>query len=134
MAILTALEPAIVNVGTMVMIELDKEKIAQVCLDAQTSDRVSFALQQNGFPIIRSISVQNSGQVPIIDSVLEISASPQFIHPTILPLSEIELGDSILIDAVELNLDYNYLESLSESIHSTLTACISQGGRMLAQG
>lgn len=117
------------------MIELEKniKAMEQVCLDAQTSDRISFALQQNGFPIIRSIAIQNSGQIPITDSALEISAASQFMHPTIIPLGEIGPGSSILIDSIETDLDYGYLESLSESLHSSLHARISQNGRMIVE-
>lgn len=89
------------------MINLEKGHIAQICLDAQACGRVSFALQQNGFPIIRAVSVHNSGIFTLADSTLEISAAPQFMQPLALQLAEVGPSESetILIDNIEPGLD-----------------------------
>lgn len=115
------------------MINLEKRQKVHTCIDAQIASRVSFALQQNGFSVIRSVSVQNRGSAPLIDSELEISFSPQFMFSLKFPLAEIGPGASVLIDSIEPEPDYIYLESLVESVQGVITLQLRQNGRHISE-
>lgn len=115
------------------MIDLEKGHKPQILLDARIGERISLALQQNGFPIIRSISIHNFTRLALDDATLEISASPGFMAPVSIPLACLPAGELIHVEPVDVNLDYGYLEGLEEAKNARLTARVRQQSRTLAE-
>ncbi len=46
------------------------------------TSRVTFATQQNSVPIIRDLSVANTGAEPLEDLILEMTSAPGFLRVT----------------------------------------------------
>ena len=104
-----------------------------ISLRADTSQRVSFALQQNGFPVIRDVIIKNDGEFSLSNILLNISASPQFFKPYSCSLPDIHGCASYTVDAITLAIEHGQLARLVESEKGTLTIRLVHGEKTLVE-
>lgn len=104
-----------------------------ISIHAQLSPKISFSLQQNGFPIIQSISISNTGEKPLHDLQLHLNASPHFFETYSCFLPTISPQTTYLIETIELTIDYGQLAQLVESEKGTLTIRLEQETTLLIE-
>lgn len=104
-----------------------------ISLRADTSQRVSFALQQNGFPVIRDVIIKNDGEFSLSNARLDVSASPQFFKPYSCLLPDIHGYASYTVDTLNLTIEHGQLARLVESEKGTLTIRLVHGEKILTE-
>lgn len=104
-----------------------------ISLRADTSQRVSFSLQQNGFPVIRDVLIKNDGEFSLSNLRLDVSASPQFFKPYSCSLPDIHGCASYTVDTINLAIEHGQLARLVESEKGTLSIRLAHGEKVLAE-
>lgn len=102
----------------------------QVRLDINALPVMNYALQQNGIPIIKSISIENKSEKSLENVELRISSEPEICFPftkhvEIVPgLTIFELSD------VDLELNGEFLSGITERITGVLTYELAVNGEV----
>ena len=104
-----------------------------ISLRVDTSQRVSFALQQNGFPVIRDVTIKNDGEFSLSNARLDVSASPRFFKPYSCSLPDIHGHASYTVDTLKLTIEHGQLARLVESEKGTLTIRLVHGEKTLVE-
>lgn len=94
-------------------------------------ETVSFALGHNGVPVIRFIDITNGSDVPLENTLLEITASPAICLPWEKHLDLLPANAAFRVQAVDLCLDAGYLCALTEKVTVRLSLRLRQGDRVL---
>ena len=85
-----------------------------ISLRADSSQKVSFALQQNGFPVVRDVIIKNDGDFSLENVRLDVSALPQFFKPFSCSLPDIHERTSYTLDTLDLTIEHGQLPDLSK--------------------
>ena len=93
----------------------------------------NLALQQNALPVIHSLKLINNTGETFEDLQCRFFSVPEFIHEKTIPVAGIKAGETLSLDQLEIELDYNLLSQLSERVKGTLHLEISTGSRILLQ-
>ncbi len=97
-------------------------------IEAQVTGTFNFAMQQNYIPLIRSITLKNSGAAAYENITVRAVFEPEFAKPYEYTLGTAEAGRSTEISPVKLTVSTEFLFSLTEktvgNIH--LSACAGE--------
>lgn len=104
-----------------------------ISLRADSSQKVSFALQQNGFPVVRDVIIKNDGDFSLENARLDVSALPQFFKPFSCSLPDIHERASYSLDTLDLTIEHGQLARLVESEKGMLTIRLAHGEKILAE-
>ncbi len=102
-------------------------------IEAQVTSTFNFAMQQNYIPLIRSITVRNSGASSYEDTVVRASFEPEFVKPYEYALGTSEAGKSTEISPVKLTVSTDFLFSLTEKTVGNIHISVCSGGDILAE-
>lgn len=92
----------------------------------------SYASYQNHVPVIRSISIANSGDVDIYEVKINISPSTSFADELAYQFDLLRPGESREITPVSLHLSHRYLAQLTEAEECALRLQVTTGDEVLA--
>ena len=63
------------------MMENVNENLLTIKLHAQIDGRISFAMQQNDVPVIKTLQIENASDAPLRDIRIRITSEPEFADP-----------------------------------------------------
>ena len=93
----------------------------------------NLALQQNAIPVVYELKLINNTDNDIENLECRFYAVPEFIHEKTLPVSKIKAGEELCINKPDIELNYNLLSALSESMKGKLKLEISDGSQIIFQ-
>jgi hypothetical protein len=93
---------------------------------------VTYAGAQNFIPTIREISLIYSGEDPLVNVTLSVSADPEFAKPLSVHVARIEPGATYRLTDVEWPLRQDYLAQLQEAVRGQVTVALHQQEQALA--
>ena len=92
---------------------------------------ISYAMQQNGAGLIRSVTIENPTDAPLENLELEISAAPAFALPFNAHIDLIPAKETITINQPKVILSGEFLAGLTEKLTGALTISLRQGETVL---
>lgn len=95
------------------------------------SHSVSFAMQQNYVPVIRSLILENTGDRDLEALTLSIRVEPVFAHDFTRRIARIPAGEKLELDDLALTLSPTFLYELTEKMVGSLFITVSQGDVVL---
>jgi len=102
-------------------------------IKASVIPNINLALQQNAFPVITDIELENPSENDLISIVLTVTSSPDFLIDRIWPIEKLSAGEQINIVDCYVELKADYLRSITESLKGELHFTLTQGDAMLAE-
>ena len=93
----------------------------------------NLALQQNALPVIYELKLINNTGKDIENLQCRFSAVPEFIIEKSIPVNKVKSGEELCINKPEIELNYNLLSTLSESMKGKLKLEISSENDVLFQ-
>ena len=93
----------------------------------------NLALQQNAIPVVYELKLIINTVNDIENLECRFSAVPEFIHEKFLPVSKVKAGEELCINKPDIELNYNLLSALSESMKGKLKLEISDGSQIIFQ-
>lgn len=106
--------------------------IPSLSLEITADKTIGYAAIQNNVPVVRSITVINSGEVPLSNVELLVSCSPTFAIGEKLRFDYLAPGESRRVAPVDLQPDHKYLSNLDESERAVISVTASAEGESLA--
>lgn len=106
---------------------------APVRLEVSVTRVINYALQQNGTPVIKSITVINQTAAPLTDLELTITATPGFAKPLKRHIDQLPAGEVVEFIKPKLTLDPQFLAGTTEKLVGTLEVTLSQGDQILVR-
>lgn len=93
----------------------------------QVDATVSYASYQNNVPLVRSISITNTGDEALHDLEVLIQCEPEFAEALRLRFARLDAHENRRIEAVDLKFQHGYLAELNEAergrVSFQVTAC-----------
>lgn len=83
---------------------------------ATLAPKIGFASHQNSVPILQELMLKNTGEEPLTDVSVTLSADPAFLELKTWKIDSIRPSDEIQISDREIRLSGNYLAELVESV------------------
>ena len=80
----------------------------------------NLALQQNALPVIYELKLINNTDKTIENLNCIFSATPDFIHEKAITVQKINSHEELVLDRLDIKLNYNFLSSLSERVKCEL--------------
>lgn len=102
-----------------------------VAITGSYSHSVSFAMQQNYVPVIRSLILENTGEQDLEEVVLSIRVEPAFAHDFTRRIDRIPAGEKLELDDLALNISPAFLYELTEKMVGSLFITLSHGDSVL---
>ncbi|UUW72019.1 DUF4011 domain-containing protein [Pseudomonas oryzihabitans] len=93
--------------------------------------KIGFAAHQNAVPVLRELRLTHSGQAPLADLSLTVTAEPAFVVPRTWHLERLDPQGTLYLDDRDLEFDAALLGSLQESLVAQLTFTVRQGDEIL---
>ena len=93
--------------------------------------KIGFAAHQNAVPVLRELRLTHSGQDPLVDVSLTVTAEPAFVVPRTWHLERLDPKGTLHLDDRDLEFDAALLGSLQESLVAQLTFTVRQGETIL---
>ena len=91
----------------------------------------NLALQQNALPIVYELKLKNNTEKDIENLQCCFSSVPEFIHEKTVFVNKIKAGEELCINNPEIELNYDLLSSLSESMKGKLKLEIKDDSQTL---
>ncbi|MGZ9709437.1 DUF4011 domain-containing protein [Glaciimonas sp. GNP009] len=89
--------------------------LAEITIAALVDATVNYASYQNNVPLIRSLSVQNHSDAPLLDVEIVIRCEPAFADPVRLRFAQLDAHQTRRIDPIDLKISHRYLAELNEA-------------------
>ena len=93
----------------------------RVEIRANIGDKVSLAQQQNDFPLLHNLQIENLTDEPLEGLVLEISADPKFLGGRKWKFDHFNPGEAKRVKDLNVTLARQYLASLNEAVRASIT-------------
>ncbi|MBQ8927369.1 MAG: DUF3320 domain-containing protein [Oscillospiraceae bacterium] len=106
------------------------EKIQITCL---YTPQLHYAMQQNGFPVIRSVQLHNSTDAPMDGILVRIRFSPAFAGDWCSPALTLPPGRTVEVRPEGIGADPGYLCSMTEKVAGQFTITAEAGEEVLAE-
>ena len=92
---------------------------------------ISYAMQQNGAALVRSVTIENPTDAPMEHLELDITADPGFTLPFTAHIDLIPAGKTVTVSQPKVLLRGEFLAGLTEKLTGTLTFTLRQGETVL---
>ena len=99
----------------------------EVRLDIVSLPAVNYALQQNRFNPILSVTIQNNSEIPLENVELHVFSNPNFALPLTRAIEYVPPQGELVLKDIKLILDANYLAQLSEKEQGVLHFSLTNG-------
>jgi very-short-patch-repair endonuclease len=97
-----------------------------------TADQtIGYAAIQNSVPVVRSVSLLNTGPEPLTDIELALQCSPAFAVGVTLKFERLLAGELRKIPLIDLAPNHDYLSKLDESERAAITATATSRGAVV---
>ncbi len=106
---------------------------SRIQITAQLTPFVSFALQQNYVPVLRSLTLRNLSDAPISALTVQITAEPAFAHPLTIPVDQLQPDTPLELAPVRLTVSPEYLYALTERLAALLHVEVLAGEELLCR-
>ena len=105
-----------------------------VSLQLQTTHRVNFASAQNDVPVIKSLSLHNTGEHALENLTINLKSHPPVIRPKTWTIDRLGADQSLDLNDLTTPLDIQLLSGLNETEIGSLTLTIaSSDGQILEE-
>ncbi|MEC5163192.1 MULTISPECIES: DUF3320 domain-containing protein [unclassified Janthinobacterium] len=94
---------------------------------------IGYAAIQNNVPVVRALTLLNTGAAPLLDVDVEIRCAPAFALGTRLKFERLMPGESRKMAPIDLQPDHAYLSALDESERAAIQVSATAQGRPVAQ-
>lgn len=102
-------------------------------LAIQADQTTGYVAIQNNIPVVRSLTVTNTGDAPLKNVEVLVACSPAFASSVKLRFEHLAPGESRRIVPVDLQADHSYLTQLDELERGTISAKASSADVELAE-
>lgn len=92
---------------------------------------ISYAMQQNGAALVRSVTIENPTDAPLAHLDLDITSDPGFSLPFTAHIDLIPAGKTVTVSQPRVLLRGEFLAGLTEKLTGTLTFTLRQGDAVL---
>lgn len=103
-----------------------------VRMDVAVLPILNYAMQQNRFAAVSSITIENNTDRPIEGAELRITAAPAFILPFACHLDALPAGRTITLTEPKLLVNGEYLAGMTEKVTGILDVGLYSGETLLA--
>ncbi len=104
----------------------------QVRLEVDALPVVNFALQQNGVPVIKGITIVNQSDQSLNDLDLHISSQPDMCLEVDKHIECVPMNSSFSVKDIKLELNGDFLAQLTERISGFLKVSLVSDGNLLS--
>ncbi len=110
--------------------------LSEAGLDVMVAARgtLTFAMEQNGVPLVNNVCVRNPGSLPLRGAVLTLHLQPDLGPEASFPLPEIAAFESVQLGAPDYRLPAGRLRQLVEAEKGRLAWSVRRGSEELASG
>ncbi|MBI1891354.1 MAG: DUF4011 domain-containing protein [Burkholderiales bacterium] len=91
-----------------------------ITLEAKVESTVSYASYQNHVPVVRSLSITNHSESPLLHIQVAIKCEPAFAEPLTIRFDRLDPHETRRIDPVDIKLNHKYLAELNEAEHGRI--------------
>ena len=107
--------------------EKDQESKAEyeIALELKTTGRINFASAQNDVPVVKSLSLTNTGERALEDLDVTLSASPSVIRPKTWKIDRLSAEQNLSLNDLSTPLDIQHLSGLNETEIGSLSLTIT---------
>lgn len=92
---------------------------------------INYAMQHNGIPVIRKISIENTTDTAIEDVLLQIESTPAFALPYSLHIDRLPEHEVTVVNCPKLILNSEYLAGMTEKVVGLLRVSLQSGEQTL---
>ena len=105
-----------------------------VSLGFTVASRVNLALQQNAVPILRELTLENSGEMVLTDLRLILESEPAFLQPREWLIDRLNPDTKFHVTDANIDLSSSFLANLQEAVTGELIFTLSDtSGVLVAQ-
>ena len=91
----------------------------------------NLAFQQNSIPVVQELKLTNRSDRPLAGLVCTFTSSPEMILPKTIHAEEIAPGETLAMHDTGIELNFDFLMSLSEAVRGKLELEIYRNGQTL---
>lgn len=100
--------------------------LARAEIELLADPTAGFYLQQNDVPLIKRLTVKNTGSAPLSDLEVRVTTDPSFARPWTAHITAIAPGQQRVLDGMDILLSPEYLVSVTETVRGHLHVTVSQ--------
>ncbi|TWI67730.1 AAA domain-containing protein [Pseudoduganella lurida] len=104
-----------------------------VAINVIADATIGYAAIQNNVPVVRELTMTNTGTAALVDVELAIACVPAFATGLRLRFERLEPGETRRIAPLDLKPDHAYLSTLDEAVQAVITFTASAAGAMRGQ-
>jgi len=106
-------------------------KIKIIQIKASVITNINLALQQNAFPVITDIEIENSSEKDLSNIELSVTSSPDFLIDRIWPIQKIRTDETLIVEDCHVELKADFLRAIKESLKGELLFVLKDGDKIL---
>ena len=103
-----------------------------ITVSAEITSVINYALYQNHIPVMRSVTVENTGEQPLERLTLSVTATPEILLPFTLPLDYLPARNTYCVREPALMLNVDYLANLTERVTGVMMVALSDDDGVIA--
>lgn len=107
--------------------------MSDIMIQAEITEVINFALQQNRIPIIQQISIINNSDMSWEDISLHITCDPDFAMPCMIPIHIVPANQTFIVRDINFILSADFLAALTERITGSLTIGLCSGSDIITE-
>ena len=104
-----------------------------VVIEVEADATLGYASIQNAVPVLRSMSITNSGAEPLLNVEVRIGCNPPFAESIRLRFDRLASGETRRIAPIDLRPDHAWLAALQESVQAAIEVDVSAAGAEMAR-
>lgn len=94
---------------------------------------INLALQQNAFPVIADVKIENFTENDLLSIELSVTSSPDFLINRTWPIEKIKAGEQLVIEDKRVELKSDFLRDITESLKGEFHFILKQGDFVLTE-
>jgi len=109
----------------------ESETAPQLTAELEFLPFFNLAFQQNDIPAVQELKLTNHSAQPLTGLVCTFTSSPEMILPKTIHAEEIASGETLAIHDLGIELNFDFLMSLSEAVKGKLKLEVYWNGQTL---
>lgn len=98
----------------------ENERSGELKVQMDTGNVVSWAMEQNSIPIVHYVRIFNDSDYELEDLTVKVDIQPDCLSPLSFPIPELNPGQTIVLEPIDLKLNSDTLHALIEKRNSAL--------------
>ena len=103
----------------------------KVTISVDVNNVLTYAMQQNGSPIVREIRLKNETESDYENLIVNISTDTELIEPFSQGIQVLKGGEEVQLRNLKIQVNGKYLASLTERVSCNLKIEVMQGEETL---